>query len=87
MNKIGKGEILLAIVLLLLFSALFAVIYDEIYSRPTAAKEANNYCKNGGYDQYKSFQRIGFLSKTPVAIKCEYSERYTDLGVRTTSVS
>lgn len=66
------------------FVALPLSIIDERFMKPTAAANANEYCKANGFDQYKEYQRIGLLSSTPVAIKCEYAEKYTDLGVRTT---
>ena len=56
--------------------------YDAVFIEPIAANNANNYCQDIGFDQYKSFSRIGLLSENPVGIKCEYAERYTDLGVR-----
>lgn len=59
-----------------------ATFYDVIYIKPLADDNANNYCKSLGFDQYKSFTRVGLWSKNPVGIKCEYAERYTDLGVR-----
>lgn len=68
------------------FLASIAIItIDAIYKEPIAADEANKICKQRGFDQHKSFDRKGLLSTKPVAIKCEYSEKYTDLGVRTTS--
>ena len=57
-------------------------IYDGLYIKPIAGNNANDYCKALGFDQYKEFSRIGILSDIPVAIKCEYAERYTDLGIR-----
>ncbi len=44
--------------------------------------ELNEFCKATGFDQYKEFSRVGLFSEVPVGIKCEYAERYTDLGVR-----
>ena len=60
------------------------IFYDSNYIRPIAADNANDYCEARGFDQHKSFDRVGLFSENPVAIKCEYAERYTDLGVRTT---
>jgi len=57
---------------------------DGLYVRPIADNNANNYCRELGFDQYKDYSRLGLLSENPIAIKCEYAERYTDLGVRTT---
>ena len=64
--------------------ALGLIIYDGVYVKPIADNNANNYCQNLGFDQYKSFSRVGVFSIKPVGIKCEYAERYTDLGVRST---
>ncbi len=58
-------------------------LYDATFVKPVAANKANDHCRSLGLDQYKSFSRVGILSENPVAIKCEYAERYTDLGVRT----
>lgn len=67
----------------------FLIYYfvDEVYVKPIADTNANNYCKSLGFDQYKTFSRVGLWSENPVGIKCEYAERYTDLGVRTNSQS
>ena len=68
---------------LFLFVALFiGLSYDITYIKPIADNTANDLCKLNGFDQYKTFSRIGLFSKVPVGIKCEYAERYTDLGVR-----
>ncbi len=72
----------LVLILILLILSLPITIYDNLYVKPIADNKANDYCKMLGFDQYKEFSRIGMLSKEPVAIKCEYAERYTDLGVR-----
>jgi len=69
--------------LIVLIFFVVVLIYDKEYIEPIASESANNYCKNLGYDQYKTFSRIGFFSKVPVGIKCEFAEKYTDLGVRT----
>ncbi len=75
--------VLMVSIFLLVFLIFIPIgIYDELYIKPVAANKANNYCISLGFDQYKSFSRIGILSENPVAIKCEYAERYTDLGVR-----
>ena len=58
------------------------LIIDNIWVTPTADNNANNYCKDHGFDQFKSYSRVGLLSTVPVGIKCEYAEKYTDLGVR-----
>lgn len=61
---------------------MFGVLYDTTYIRPIASDNANNNCKVLGFDQYKTYSRVGLFSKIPVGIKCEYAEKYTDLGVR-----
>ena len=55
---------------------------DELYFKPVAKDNANNHCKGLGFDQYKQMSRVGIWSIDPVAVKCEYSEKYIDLGVR-----
>jgi len=69
---------------ILVFALIPVAMVDDIWIRPIASERANEYCIAHGFDQYKSYSRIGFLSTEPIAIKCEYAERYTDLGVRTT---
>lgn len=59
------------------------VIIDSLFMVPEANDRANNICKIRGFDQYVSYSRFGILSNKPIAVKCEYAERYTDLGVRT----
>ena len=71
--------------ILFLVCGLVYTLWDDIYVEPVAKENANNYCKSLEFDQYKTFSRVGFWSENPIAIKCEYAERYTDLGVRTTS--
>ena len=71
---------------LMLLTLLVLGIYggvDSIYVKPIADDNANNYCKSLGFDQYKTFSRVGIWSENPVGVKCEYAEKYTDLGVRT----
>lgn len=77
------GEDIIKVLLVILFVGfIVSAIIDGAYLKPVAAQKANDYCKSAGFDQQKSFDRIGIFSDTPVAIKCEYAERYTDLGVR-----
>ena len=59
------------------------LIYDEAYLIPIADATANSYCKANGFDQFISYSRVGLFSSEPLAIRCEYAERFTDLGVRT----
>ena len=74
----------ISLLVLVLFGFIGGVTYDSLYVRPVASNKANDYCRSLGFDQYKTFSRVGIFSRNPVAIKCEYAERYTDLGVRTT---
>lgn len=66
--------------LILLFGGL--TLYDTLFIKPIASNNANSYCRSLGFDQYKSFSRVGLFSINPVGTKCEYAEKYTDLGVR-----
>lgn len=80
------AEIFMVFMMCVFFAVLIGgvvMLYDETFVRPIAADNANNHCNSLGFDQYKSFSRVGLLSEDPVGIKCEYAERYTDLGVRT----
>ena len=69
--------------IIILLGALLMTGITEFYINPTAAETANTQCRILGFDQYKSFKRVGVFSTVPVAIQCEYSERYSNLGVRT----
>jgi len=64
--------------IILIFS--FA-IYGSCYKLPQAAENANLICKEQGYDFYESFERIGILSSTPVAIQCKYVENYKEIDL------
>ena len=72
----------LGLFLMLMMVLLGSAIYDALYIKPIVDEKANTYCKVNGFDQYKKFSRIGLFSKNPIGIKCEYAERYTDLGIR-----
>jgi len=78
------------VMVILLALSLFIIVptmaYDQFYIKPIADNNANDYCRSLGFDQYKEFSRVGILSKNPVAIKCEYAEKYTNLGVRSNEV-
>lgn len=77
----------LVIIFLVIFIVCITVYFfvDNFYVKPIADTSANDYCKSLGFNQYKTFSRIGLWSENPVGIKCEYAERYTDLGVRINS--
>ena len=78
------GLVVAGLLVFLAIVFLAIIVVDEYYVKPIASDNANNYCKGLDFDQYKSFSRVGIWSENPVGIKCEYAERYTDLGVRTT---
>ncbi len=85
MDEMKMFTILMIGVFILGGIAIALVIYDGMYKYPIASEKANTHCKAIGFDQHKSFSRVGILSEEPVGIKCEYAERYTDLGVRSNS--
>ncbi len=78
--KIVMGFFILGTVVAI--SGLYVIVYDLTYVKPIADNKANEYCQANGFDQYKSYSRVGIWSINPIGIKCEYAERYTDLGVR-----
>ena len=80
-------EKLLVVIVILGMAAIIGVVVDSVWTHPIAKDNANIECKELGFDQVKGFSRIGLFSTTPVAIKCEYAERYSDLGVRTTATN
>ncbi len=67
---------------ILVLTILVVYSMDELFVKPIAKDNANEHCKALGFDQFKEMSRVGIFSINPVAIKCEYAERYTDLGVR-----
>ena len=83
MDTFDVINVLLGIMGIIMFLFLIGGIIDLVYVQSEAADNANNHCKMIGFDQYKDFSRIGLFSTEPVGIKCEYAERYTDLGIRT----
>ncbi len=82
-NKMDGFEVCFLLLFILLAIVIIISIPDELYFKQIAKDNANGYCRGLGFDQYKEMSRIGIWSINPVAIKCEYAERYTDLGVRT----
>ena len=74
-------------VVIFVFGFLFCSFIDSIWSIPQAAENANQYCKDKGYDFYESFQRIGLLSDNPIAIVCKYVDQYRKIDVRTVNAS
>ena len=77
------GEIIFFIVFgfLLLFVIIPFAIIETTFSYPQAAENANQFCKEQGYDFYESFERIGILSTTPVAIECKYVQNYQEMDI------
>ncbi|KKM84749.1 hypothetical protein LCGC14_1295930 [marine sediment metagenome] len=65
--------------MLLIVVGMPLAIYDDIYIRPQASEKANEYCVERGFDFYEDYERIGFLSKEPVAIICKYVDQYRDI--------
>ena len=75
-----EGIILLGFVCLMFSGLIFAII-DICYKLPQAAENANQICQEQGYDYYEKFNRIGFLSTIPVAIRCKYVDNYLDIDL------
>ncbi len=65
---------------LMIWGITFSTI-DTIYKLPEAAENANQICQSKGFDYYEDFQRIGFLSTKPVAIKCKYVTNYQEMDI------
>lgn len=76
---------IVAFFVIFLIGFLIYVVVDMVYVEPVADNSANKHCKNLDFDQYKSYSRVGLWSKIPIGIRCEYAEKFTDLGVRTSS--
>ena len=55
--------------------------YDSFWVEPLASEKANEYCKEIGFDFYESYDRVGLVSKTPIAIKCKYVEQYRQIDI------
>jgi len=67
---------------LFFFGCVTFSIIDNTYKFPQAAKNANQICQEKGFDYYESFERIGFLSTEPVAIKCKYVTNYQEMDIK-----
>ena len=63
----------------LMVTLIFGAIIDGFYVKPVASEKANKFCMQMGFDFYESYERIGFFSTSPVAIKCKYVEQYRQL--------
>ena len=81
-NLFKYGFVIFFIGLIFGFTFLGIILYDSLYYLPVADDNANKNCKSNGFDQFKSYSRIGLLSTNPIGIKCEFAEKYTDLGIR-----
>ena len=75
------GGFLIGFFILLLLGSITIVIIDEYYKQPQAAENANQICQEKGFDYYETFERIGFLSNKPVAIKCKYVDNYQEMDI------
>ena len=73
-SDMGVVIALLAVVFMCVFG--MVLIYDTIYVKPIAADKATNICIDKGFTYAKDFKRFGLLSETPIAISCEYSNKY-----------
>lgn len=81
---IDWGDVMMGIVAILLIGVIGFIsgnIYDSFYIKPIASETANTYCKALGFDFYESFSRLGFFSKTPIAIKCKYVDQYRNVDL------
>lgn len=69
------------LLILFLIACISFTIIDEVYKFPQAAENANQICQEKGFDYYETFERIGFLSTKPVAIKCKYVDNYQEMDI------
>jgi len=67
-------------IFLILCGATIGLI-DMGYKLPQAAENANQICQEKGFDYYEDFERIGFLSTEPVAVKCKYVTNYQEMDI------
>lgn len=79
--KMGIGEVVMSVALFLVLIMIGVAMVDAFYKIPQAAQRANEICQEQGYDFYEKFERIGFLSKEPVAIKCKYVDNYKQIDM------
>jgi len=75
------GVVFLCLIILVSILLIPIAIYDMGYIIPAAADKANVECQLRGYDFYESYERIGILSKEPVAITCKYVEQYREIDL------
>ncbi len=82
MDKENIVPILCGVFFIILLVGVGAIAYiDEVYKFPQAAENANQICQEKGFDYYEDFERIGFLSTKPVAIKCKYVTNYQEMDI------
>ena len=72
---------LLGLLILFLIFTIPILVIDATYKQPQAAENANQICQEKGFDYYEDFERIGFLSTEPVAIKCKYVDNYQEMDI------
>ena len=73
--------IFFGLIILFLIASIPFMVIDLSYKFPQAAENANQICQEKGFDYYEDFQRIGFLSTEPVAIKCKYVTNYQEMDI------
>jgi len=66
--------------LFLLLMACIVATSDRCLFYPYAADNANEICKDKGYDQYDNFMKMP-LSKEPLAVQCEYIHNRKDVNI------
>ncbi|KKN34618.1 hypothetical protein LCGC14_0792080 [marine sediment metagenome] len=74
-------SVLLIVSILLFIISIPLMVYDSMYINPIAQEKANEYCQEQGFDFYKEYSRIGFLSKEPIAVICKYVEQYRNIDL------
>ena len=70
----------IAIVLAIVIGIPLAII-DSLYFSPIASDRANSHCEDLEFDFYEDYDRIGLLSKNPVAIRCKYVDQYRQIDL------
>jgi hypothetical protein len=81
--KMDKMELFFIGAITLFIILILTSLIDNSFMIPMASQKANEICQEKGFDQFLSYERIGFFSTHPIAVKCQYAEKYTDLGVQT----
>lgn len=73
-NGIDWGWTVLIVIVFMGLAA--TLVWDGFYNIPVAKERATQECIDRGFDHMVSFNRIGFFSKDPVGIKCDFVSRY-----------